>query len=270
MKKLLKSIWNFLNSRITLYILIVVSAVLFAGTCSRNSNLREEAERQSQNISALNDSITTVKLKNGELQSSRDAYMASAKELEQFNKELSDEVKAQKGKVLTLNRIVFQLKQDTSDLREFIRNLPDPNPPVQDDDSTWTVSWSTSYVYDSTNYDRYDGKTQVRLRGPLDLSKISVGHQQTYLTFRDSQIGLTWGQKWEGSGKNKRLRVYAQTAHPAFKTKLLEGVYVDYPQKKHWFTGFGIGPQLGLGYDPFGQKFYPYLGLGINYNIYQF
>jgi hypothetical protein len=269
MKKVIQNIWKILNSRIALYIGIIVVAILFAGTCSRNSSLKDELDRKDRNISALNDSITTIKLKNGELQSSRDAYMASAKELEKFNKELSDEVKSQKGKIVTLNRIVFQLKQDTTDLREYIRNLPDPEPPVQDDDSTWTVSWSTSYVYDSTNYDRYDGKTQVRLRGPFDVSNVSVAHQQTYLTFRDSQIGLTWGQKWEGTGKDKKLRVYAQTAHPAFKTKLLEGVYVDYPQKRHWFTGFGVGPQLGLGYNPFTNGLLLYGGVGIHYNFYQ-
>ena len=267
--KFLDKIWKFLNSKVTLYILIAVSAILFLGTCNRNSSLRDELDRRDINISALTDSIKTVKLKNGDLQSSRDAYMASAKELEKFNKELAEAVKNQKGKVITLNRIVFQLKQDTADLREFIRNLPDPEPPVQDDDSTWTVSWSTAYVYDSTNYDKYDGKTQVRLRGPFDLSKISVGHQQTYLTFRDSQIGLTWGQKWEGIGKDRKLRVYAQTSHPAFQTKLLEGVYVDYPRKRHWFTGFGVGPTLNIGYDFLNNQPALVIGVGIHYNIYQ-
>lgn len=270
MKKTLKTIWKFLNSRIALYVGIVVVVVLFAGTCSRNGDLRDQIQRRDNNIEALTDTIQTTRLQNGRLQSSITGYLANINELKEFNKGLADQVAAQKGKVITLNNIVFQLKQDTADLREFIRNLPDPEPPVQDDDSTWTVSWSSAYVYDSTNYDLYSGRTQVRLRGPLDLSKISVAHNQTYLTFRESQVGLTWGQKWEGIGKNKRLKIYAETEHPAFKTKLLEGTYVDYPQKRHWFTGFGVGPQFGFGYDPFGQKPALYLGIGIHYNIYQF
>jgi hypothetical protein len=270
MKKVLEKIWKFLNSRIVLYAAIVVAAILFVGTCSRNGNLKDKINRKDQNISALTDSVQTVTLKNGDLQSSRDAYMATAKELREYNKDLSDQIKAQDGRIVTLSNIVFQLKQDTAALREYIRNLPDPEPPLQENDSTWKVSWALRYDYDSTNYDIYKGNTRIGLRGPLDLSQVSVFHKGTELTFRESQISLTWGQKWEGTGKNKRLKVYAQTAHPAFQTKLLEGTYVDYPTKKHWFTGFGVGPQLGLGYDPFGQKPALYLGFGIHYNIYQF
>jgi len=270
MKKFLQAVWKFLNSRIALYIGIVVVVILFAGTCSRNGNLKEDLKLKDQNISALTDSIKTVKLKNGDLQSSRDSYMATAKELAEYNKELSKDVKAQKGKVVTLNKIVFNLKQDTADLKEYIRNMTIADPPEQVNDSTWDVNWALNFVYDSTNYDFYTGKTRVGLRGPFDLEKISVIDGGTTMLSRDSQIGLIWGQKWEGTGKDKRLKVYAQTAHPAFSTKLLEGTYVDYPKKKHWFTGFGVGPQLGVGYDPFGQKPAFYIGVGVHYNIYSF
>lgn len=269
--KVLKAIWKFVNSKVFQYIIIGVLILLFAGTCGRNSNLREEVERQEQNISALNDSITTIKLKNGELQSSRDAYMASAKELEKFNKELSEEVKSQKGKVLTLNRIVFQLKQDTSDLQRYIDELlAKYEAPKKVNDSTWNVDWTLPFIYDSTNYDIFSGRTQVGVKGPQSyFPEISLTHNQTWLLNRESQIGLTWGQKWEGAGKDKKLKVYAQTAHPAFKTKLLEGVYVDYPQKRHWFTGFGVGPQVGVGYNPFTNGLLLYGGVGIHYNFYQ-
>ena len=267
--KALKAIWKFVNSNVFKYIVIGVLIVLFAGTCGRNSRLKEDAAIKDQNIAALSDTITTVKLQNGELQASKNAFMADANELRLLNAELSDEVKLQKGKVVTLNRIVFQLKQDTAELRKYIRELPDPEPPQQETDSTWRISWNLNYVYDSTNYDFFTGNTMVGLRGPVDLGKVSLIHNGTFLTSRESQIGLTWGQKWEGTGKDRRLKVYAQTAHPAFQTKLLEGTYVDYPRKRHWFTGFGIGPQLGVGLDPVRWQPAIYLGVGIHYNIYQ-
>ena len=269
MKKVLDVIWKFINSKIFGYILIGVLVLLFVGTCGRASNLKEEGKIKDQNISALADTVRTVKLKNGDLQSSRDAFMADAKELRFLNVGLSDEVKLQSGKVVTLNRIVFQLKQDTAELREFIRNMPDPNPPIQEDDSTWKVSWALNYVYDSINYDLFEGNTRVRLKGPYVLGDISVSHLGSEMTKRNSQIGLTWGQKYEGSGKNKRLKVYAQTAHPAFQTKLLDGTYVDFPKKRHWFTGLGIGPQLGVGYDFLNNQPAITIGVGIQYNIYQ-
>jgi hypothetical protein len=269
--KALTAIWKFINSKIFGYLLILAFATLFLGTCDRNKNLKEEADRQEQNISALSDSIKTVHLKNGEIQASIDVFMASDKELRALNLNLFNEVNDQKGKVITLNRIVFNLVQDTTELRRWIANNPPyVPPPTQETDSTWDVPWGARYVYDSVNFDVYKGITKVGLRGPYDLSKVSVFHNETELTYRNSQIGLTWGQKWEGLGKDKRLKVFAQTAHPAFKAKLLEGTYVDYPKREHWLQGFGIGPQFGVGYDFLNNQPAFIIGIGIHYNIYQF
>ncbi len=269
--KFLDKVWKFVNSKIFGYVLLGVFIFLFIGTCGRNSNLKEESRLKDQNISALSDSVRTVELKNGDLQVSRDAFMADANQLKLLNADLSDAVKLQKGKVLTLNRIVFQLKQDTTDLRKWITdNFPPVEPPIQTDDSTWKVPWALNYVYDSINFDLYTGETSIRLGGPRTLlPDISVSHIKTEMTSRQSQIGLTWGQKWEGTGKNKKLRVFAQTAHPAFQSQLLEGTYVDYPKKRHWFTGFGVGPQLGIGYDFLNNQPAVTVGVGIQYNIYQ-
>jgi len=269
MKNILEKIWKFINSRIFGYIVVILLVAFFLGTCNRASNLKDELHRQQQNISALNDSITTVVMENGNLHSSISGYIATEKELRQYNIELADAVKAQKGKVITLSQIVFNLKQDTTELRKYIRELEKPAPPVAENDSTWKVFWVLNYVYDSTNYDIYRGITRIRLNGPMRLQNVSVSHLNTEMTFRDSQIGLTWGQKWEGTGKNKRLKVYAETAHPAFSAKLLQGTYVDYPTKRHWFTGFGVGPQIGVGYNPITNSPVIYGGIGIHYNVYQ-
>jgi cell division protein FtsL len=265
MKKLLTTVWKFINSKVFGYIMIGVLAIILLGVFNRNSKLKEEAVRTEQNTAALNGTIKEEKLKSGDLQVSIDGYIANEKELKEYNSELADAVKNQKGDVVTLNRIVFNLKQDNADLKQFIEDLPDPEPPQQDNDSTWTVFWAAKYVYDSIDFDEYNGKTQVRLRGPFNLGKVSVAHNNTELTYRNSQIGLTWGQKYEDG----KLKVFAQTAHPAFKTQLLEGTYVDYPKKKHWFTGFGIGPQIGVGYDFLHNQPAVTIGIGIQYNIFQ-
>ncbi len=101
------------------------------------------------------------------------------------------------------------------------------------------------------------------------MQQFEINEKSPHNQLRESQIGLIWGQKWEGRGKDKRLKVYAQTAHPAFQTKLLEGTYVDYPKKRRWFTGLGIGPQFGVGYDFLNNQPAITIGLGIQYNIYQ-
>ncbi|GAF99188.1 unnamed protein product, partial [marine sediment metagenome] len=204
---------------------------------------------------------------NGDLVASKSAYIANEKELKEFNAGLAKQLKDEKGKVVTFNNIVFQLRQDSADLQKNLADLKSEyEKPKQVNDSTWNVDWLLSYVYDSTNYDIFDGRTQVGLRGPEGYFKdITLTHNKTWMLNRNSQIGLTWGQKYEDG----KLKVFAKTAHPAFQAQLLEGTYVDYPKKRHWFTGFGIGPQLSVGYDFLHNQPAFMIGVGIHYNIYQ-
>jgi len=276
MKKFLEGLWKFVNSKIFGYIMILVFAILFLGTCSSNTKLKDESDRKDQNISAMSDTITEVRLKNNELQVKTGAFMATEKELKDLNSDLAKRVSEQKGKVVTLNRIVFNLTQERDELQRWKDDHPPVvAPPSQVNDSTWNVPWSAKYVYDSTgvdtsNYDIYAGITQIGLRGPYDLGKVSVKLNSSDLTYRDSKMSMVWGQKWEGVGKNKKLVVYAQTSHPAFEAKLLKGTYVDYPKRDHWFTGFGIGPQIDIGYDFMNNRPAFVVGVGIHYNIYNF
>jgi len=264
--KILKSIWKFFNSKIFGYTVIAVVILLLVGTCGRNSNLKEEVKRKDQNLIASNDTLKTERLKNGDLQVSINGYMANAKELESFNEDLANQVKKEKGKVITLNNIVFHLKQDTADLQAYINELLSKfETPEKVNDSTWNVDWTLVYTYDSDNYDIFNGRTQVGLRGPESFLKdITLTHNKTSLLNRDSKMSLTWGQKYE----DKKLKVFAQTSHPAFQTQLLEGVYVDYPSKRHWFSGFGIGPSVNLGYDFLHNQPAIIVGIGLQYNIY--
>ena len=270
MKNVLTTIWNFINSKIFGYVMIGLLILVLMGTCSRNNKLKEEAVRTEQNVAALNGKIVNEKIKLGKLQASNDGYIADVKELKQYNAELAKEVKDQKGKVITYSRIIFTLEQDKAELERWKREHENtPEPPTPESDSTWRVPWNATYVYDSINFDAYSGITRVGLRGPFDLSKISVFHNGTVLTYRNSQIGLSWGQKWEGTGKNKQLKVFANTEHPAFKAQLLQGTYVDYPKKQHWLAGFGVGPQIGVGYDFIHNQPALTVGLSFHYNIYQ-
>lgn len=274
MKKILEQIWKVINSKIFGWAMIFLFAILFLGMCNRNSGLKDDINKKDNNIAVMNDSITTVILKNGELQSSIGAYVASEKELNLLNEGLSKEVDKQKGTVSSLNRIVFNLTQSVEDLQKWKDEHPwvKPQPPSAVNDSTWDVPWVARYVYDTSNFDEYKGTTQVGLRGPFDLSKISVIHNNTDLTYRNSQISMVWGQEWVGRGKNKQLKVFARTSHPAFQSKLMEGYYVDQPSKDegHWFKGFGVGPNFTVGYDFLHNQPAVFVGVGIHYNFYKF
>ncbi len=247
-------------------ILIFSFLALFLSMCQRNKSLKELLNRHQDNLEVLNDSIKTIKNKNGELESSILGYKANAKELKLYNSKLAKQVKQEKGKVITLNNLVFHLKQDYNDLQSSFDSLKSVFGGNKVNDSLWVFNWTLPYYYNKDNYDIYSGKTYVTVEGnPIYIKGVHLKHNFTQLINRDSKMTLTWGQKYE----NGKVHVFAKTSHPAFKAQLLEGTYVDYPKKKHWFTGFGIGPNISMGYDFLHNKPAFMIGIGIQYNIYQ-
>lgn len=264
--KALKMVWDFLNSRVGGYVILFLLVVFLIGTCKRSSSLRDDIQRHQNNVEALTDKLREERTHSGELRASIQGYVANTRELEIYNRELAEQVKNERGKVITLNNIVFNLRQDVDDLNKYIDELLTKfNEPVQVDDSTWRVDWNLAYTYDEYNYDRYTGRTIIGLTGDVNLLRdITLNHRGTSLLNRDSQMRLTWGQT-EEDGK---LRVYAQTAHPAFRAQLLEGVYVDYPAKRNWFTGISVGPHVGMSWNFNESRVITYVGVGLQYNIY--
>lgn len=267
MKNILKGLWNFINSKVFGYILILIIAIFFFGTCQRNSDLKDKIKRKDQNISALNDSIKQEIQKNGNLQVSIDGYIATNKELREYNKDLADRVKAQKGQVITLNRIVFRLKNDSTELAKRVDELEKKlNEPIQLNDSTWNLGWTAAYKGIGT----ISGNSIVGVRADRSwLKDIKLSNEDIIISSIDIPVEMEWGQKWVKENGQKRLKVFAQTDYPGFHTKLLEGTYVDYPKEEHWFTGFGIGPNFGMGYDFLNNRPAFTIGVGLHYNVYR-
>lgn len=272
-KKFLAGVWTFLNSRIFVIILIVLLIMFAAGECRRIMSLKTEIDVHDQNISALKDSLKFERTKNGALLVSIDGYIATEKELKSLNKGLWDEVTAQKGKVISLTNLVVVLKQDSLQLTKTIDKLNTIiGTMLKIDDSTFVAPWTLAFTYDSTNYDVFRGRTQV---GISSKDPLILRHKNTYLLERKTQIELTWGEKVE-KGK---LRIFVKSNYPGFTVKSMEGVLIDpnnnplfkdLMKKRHWFTGFGIGPELSTGWNILQAKPAIVVGVGIHYNIYEF
>lgn len=262
---IMEKIWNFLNSKVFLYILVGLVIMFFIGTLSQNSNLKDDIERHNQNIIAMNDTISEERQKNGDLQVSIDGYVAEGDELKKINKDLYDKVENQEGKVITLSNAIFFLKQDTAELRKALKNAIN-KPAIKENDSLYHLGWVLPYQYDSLNYDIFTGNTSVILSGDESLiKKISVINHSTEIIKRESQIDLTFGQKEEDG----RIRVFAQSKYPGFTAKSLKGVYVDYPKKKHWFQGWSVGIGSTVGWDVYHGRTTIVIGPTISYSIYQ-
>ena len=271
MKKFFERLWKFLNSKVFLYVIGIIIIILLAGQCKTNSDLKRDNKISEQNIETLTDSIQIVKDKNGKLQAEKAILFGSEKDLKKLNAGLYSELKAQKGQVVSLNKTVLTLHQTIDDLNKFIDSLNSSyeDPVFNPLDSTWTIPWTLAYTYDTNNYDIFKGFTQVDL-----LSNNRLNHISTRMIDRQSSISLTFGQKVEDG----KLRVFVQSGYPGLTPSSLEGVLIDpnsnkylrqISSKRHWFTGFGIGPNINLGYDLLNQKPAIFIGVGIHYNIFQ-
>jgi len=271
LNKIIKIIWTILNSRI-FYIVMIILLVMFGlKKCSNEHNLRIDNDILEQNVSAYNDTIRLFKSKNGDLQAEKEIYIKSYKELKEENSDLYKRVKSQKGHIISLNRSIIKLKQDTSILHDSIRYLHSIiGQAVKIDSNTWMLPWELKYTWDKTNYDIFKGKTFVSVSNDGELK---LKHDNTLLYYRESQIDVEFGEKVVDGKYN----VFIKSAYPGFTPSALEGVFIDpntnkdikkLMKKDHWFTGFSVGISVTLGYDLVGQKPGLVVGPSLTYNIY--
>ena len=272
LKEILKAIWVFLNSKIFVIILIVLLFLFLAGQCKRIVDKQRDILKKEQNISALTDSLKFEHTKNGVLLVSIDGYISTEKELKKLNKDLWNEVTAQKGKVITLSNVVIRLQQDRTELAKHIDKLKVYIGELQKIDTNhFEADWILPYKYDENNFFSVTGRTRI---GVLHQNPLYLVHDTTYLTKFENQIDLTWGEKIE-KGK---LRIYVKSAYPGFTVKSMSGVLIDpntnplfknLMKKRHWFSGFGVGPSITTGWDFLQAKPTIVVGAAFHYTIYQ-
>jgi len=291
----LKGIYSFLTSKTFLVIVVLVVVLMLGRSCARTRDAHRIIDINNQNISALTDEIKIEKKKNGSLEASIAGFILSEKDLKKINENLYNEVKNQKGKVISLNKAVIQLKQDTTDLRKHINYLHSiMSKPIQINDSTYAIDWQLNFDWDPINFDIFNGTTYIKIvprinthrltwEGVINSSNFNtifnesfiLGHYKTEMTERLSQMELIFGQKVE----NGQLRIFVNTNYPGFTAKSLEGVLIDpntnpyikdLIKKKKWLPNtwsVGVGPSFG--YSVLSNKGYLGIGINVNYNLLQ-
>jgi predicted RND superfamily exporter protein len=266
----LTKIWSFIKSKMFIVLVIAGLIAINAMQCSRIQELKRQQKIDEQNQAALTDTIKIERQKNGELQASIAVFVSDIKDLKSLNEDLWKRVKDQNGKILDLNHVIIVLRQDSATLA---KSLDQKNKIIEKllkiDDNTYIAGWTLPFKYDSTNFEVVKGKTYIAVtnKDPLELA-----HVDTELIDKLTQIDLTFGHKEEKG----MIRVYVQSGFPGFTVKSLEGVLIDPNQysklakKKHWFQGFGIGPEVTMGFNVTTGKYGLVLGAGIHYTIYRF
>jgi hypothetical protein len=291
LKKFFKGLWTFLNSKVFQYILVISLILFILNTCGNNKELKRDNKIKDQNLVAKTDSLTLEKTKSGGLEASIAGYISSIEDLEKLDSSLYQEVKEEKGKVLSLNVLNAKLIQDKKKLQDaYDTLLSKMGKPIKLNDSTYAFPWTIVETYDENNSGTYIGWTKVGVNIKPDyifnsnttitdvLKKgLLVEHKGSRLDTVSTKIKITFGQKVE----HNQLRIFAETDFPGFNPEQLKGVLVDpntipylkdimKEHKVKFPNTWTIGVGSSTGYNFFTGK--PYLGIGVNltYNLYQF
>lgn len=267
--KILQVIWTVIKSKYFAYAVVGIITLFAFGQCNSKQDEIAKRTKADQNLVAMNDTAKFYKDKYGNSVTEKSILIMTEKELKKKNKELYDKVQQQSGNIISLNTTLIQLKQDTTMLRNKLKGMGGVTTAI--DSTTFRTDWELVYDWDKQNYDIYKGSTYNKI---LSVNPLKVEHQKTELTFRQSQIDLTFGEKVV-DGKYK---VFIQSAYPGLTQKSLEGIFIDpntnkdikkLIKKQHWFTGFSVGISVTPGYDLLGNKFGITVGPSLTWNMFQ-
>lgn len=194
-----------------------------------------------QNKRALTDSIEYAKTKNGELEASKSVLVADNKTLKELNKNLSDELKKEKGTVVYINQTETVISHDTIYMSSGIN------------DGKFHFAYDT--VYSEGN------EQHIAIDGEVDSSSVNAA-----ITKNEIGVSLITGLKREDGV----VKIFVRSDYPGFNVTKLEGAVVQQDdeifkaKEKH----FIIGPQIGVGVGRGGIT--PYIGAGLTYKIFAF
>lgn len=236
MKEFLKKYWSY----IVIAILIVI-IILSMNTCV---NYKNDYKTYKHNLEISNDSVKSMKLKNGELLSYNNSLVIERKELEdQLNitkKELKDIEKKLDASVIYISKIESNTRIDSVIIENVI---------IERDTNTIVYEFGTS---DSIYY--------------IISGKNTLKNGKDLITMIDSirmDIPLKVGLDYE-------KKIFVTTQNPYVNITSIEGAVIDkkyFNNKKKWSLSIhaGFGVQYGLVRRNF--DFGPVVSLGINYNI---
>jgi len=271
MKKFLKIIWDFINSKFFGYALAILFIMIIAGQCKRNTELESDIDKKEQNIAAADSVITEYKDIEKRYHAEKAMWILTERELKKQNEELSSLVGKEKGRVISLNNAVFRLQQDTTVLHDSIRFLTDVvDKAIRINDTSWKIPWTLNYRWDRKNYDSFKGHTVIK----IDPNTLNLHHLSTLMDERDSRIELTFGEKVVDG----KFNVFVTSKYPGLTVESMKGVFIDpntnkdikkLIEKKHWFTGFSISFGITPTYDFIQKTPTIVIGPTFGYTLYQ-
>lgn len=266
----MKEVFDFIKKYypFVFFISIIVLVMFLAQTCSTLNRERKDRDRQEQldkqNLNALKDSITVHFNKKLEAyEYNKDNFVLNKlSDLEQYNKELSKELKKVKGDVLAA--IQTEVQGDLGGIATSNDLV------VLDKPTNYYGLKFTSNYQDSSFKQKIAGTSKFYVIPNPETREWNIRPDVTVLDTNLTSLNITYGFK----ELKDQYQVFAISKSDKIKiTDLTGGYFIDKQiQKPIMPKKWGIGPYVGIGlnvdnkWNPtFGYSF----GVGLHYNIFQ-
>ena len=260
--KIINVIWSFVSDpskrTFVLTIALAIAAMMWFRSCEATRRAKADAEVQQQiadqNARALTDSLHTITLRNGETETTTSAFMAKLSDLEKLNRDLYAESKKELGNLKAIIKGGMSINNPLHVSNEL---------EVYGGDS-YGLKFEKSSKTDSLDFS---------VRG---VSKFSMQNNVIVPGTTDILENRTSVKLILGFTEDKdNYRVFARSPSKLLKIDELTGSLIIpkrggdiIPQPAEKKKRFGIGLQIGYGITVRGSE--PFIGLGLNYNLFSF
>ena len=212
-----------------IYVAIII-VLLFALSISVKS-CQENKQLYNNNVTALIDSVSYYKAKNGELVASKSLLEGDMSLLEKTNSELANELNSMKIK---------NPEQVVKIVTEYIKTPSDTIWAIDSTNVNITKQFNFTDDYRSLVGDVYRKNNMLG----LNISKDEVYANYT-LAIKDN-------------------KAYITTNNPYIKISDIQGITIPTPKTKHFY----LGPSINFGYDPIQNKPTLNIGVSIGYGLF--
>ena len=222
---------EFLESVKTHLIYIVIIIALLSILSISMRNCQENKQLYNNNITALVDSVSFYKAKNGTLVASKSLLEGDMSLLEKTNSELMNELNSMKVK---------DPEQVVKIVTEYV-NIPS--------DTVWVIDSINTNITKQFNFtDNYRS-----LAGDVYLKNNMLG-----LNINKDEVYANY------TLAIKDNKAYITSNNPYIKISDIQGVTLPTPKAKHFY----LGPSVNFGYDPLQNKPSFNVGISIGYGLF--
>lgn len=214
---------------IVLIIVLIISLVFSVRQCNMNNTKYEN------NIKALKDTITYYITKSGNTVAEKQAFIVdNSKEIKKLSEDLYNALKEMKIQNSTIAAMQFSGEIDNGKK-----------------DTIYEIKHDTiqnGFIKDFSFSDKYRELTGKVTYIP-DTLAVDITNDKMFF---DYTVAI-----------DKKNRIKIMSDNPYIKYNEISGFTIQQNKQKR----FGIGPTVGYGYNFGNNKFSPYIGVGLSYNL---